>query len=69
MRADHVAPPAGSPASSKCKIIGADPLLRKPASAARNSHAPKTDNRPLTKFENRDLKLGHRVWDSVFGRI
>ena len=22
--------------------------------------------RPITKFENRGLKLGHGVWDSVF---
>ena len=28
--------------------------------------APKPDYRPLTKFENRGLKLGHGVWDLVF---
>ncbi|MFM2050833.1 MAG: hypothetical protein RL682_1324, partial [Pseudomonadota bacterium] len=25
--------------------------------------------RPLTKFENRGIKLGHGVWDVVFERI
>lgn len=28
--------------------------------------APKPDYRPLTKFENRGLKLGHGVWDLMF---
>ena len=28
-------------------------------------YAPKPDYRPLTKFENRGLKLGHGVWDVV----
>ena len=27
---------------------------------------PGRDYRPLTKFENRGLKLGHGVWDLVF---
>ncbi|MDP4621392.1 MAG: tRNA (guanosine(46)-N7)-methyltransferase TrmB, partial [Hydrogenophaga sp.] len=27
------------------------------------------DYRPLTKFENRGLKLGHGVWDLVFRRV
>ena len=31
-------------------------------------YAPKPDYRPLTKFENRGLKLGHGVWDLVFTR-
>ena len=31
-----------------------------------DSFAPKPDYRPLTKFENRGLKLGHGVWDLVF---
>ena len=31
--------------------------------------APKPDYRPLTKFENRGLKLGHGVWDLVFRRV
>ena len=31
-------------------------------------YAPKPFYRPLTKFENRGLKLGHGVWDLVFKR-
>ena len=31
-------------------------------------YAPRPDYRPLTKFENRGLKLGHGVWDLVFVR-
>ena len=39
-------------------------LLRNTA----DDYAPKPDYRPLTKFENRGLKLGHGVWDLVFRR-
>jgi tRNA (guanine-N7-)-methyltransferase len=31
-------------------------------------YAPKPAWRPLTKFENRGLKLGHGVWDLIFTR-
>lgn len=31
--------------------------------------AEKPDYRPLTKFEQRGLKLGHGIWDLVFRRI
>lgn len=31
-------------------------------------YAPRPDYRPVTKFENRGLKLGHGVWDLVFQR-
>ena len=31
--------------------------------------APRPQYRPLTKFETRGLKLGHRVWDVVFRRV
>lgn len=32
------------------------------------SYAEKPSYRPLTKFENRGIKLGHSVWDLVFER-
>jgi tRNA (guanine-N7-)-methyltransferase len=32
-------------------------------------YAPRPDYRPLTKFEQRGLKLGHGVWDIVFRRV
>jgi tRNA (guanine-N7-)-methyltransferase len=28
--------------------------------------APRPEFRPLTKFENRGLRLGHGVWDVIF---
>ncbi len=31
-----------------------------------NHFSPRPDYRPLTKFEQRGMKLGHRVWDLVF---
>ena len=37
--------------------------------ANRGGYALKPDYRPLTKFENRGLKLGHGVWDLVFKRV
>ena len=46
-------------------VLGAQPLLRNTA----DSFAPKPGYRPLTKFENRGLKLGHGVWDLVFHRV
>lgn len=31
-----------------------------------NSYVPRPEFRPLTKFENRGIKLGHGVWDLIF---
>ena len=45
-------------------VLSAEPLLQNTA----EGFAPKPDYRPLTKFENRGLKLGHGVWDLVFLR-
>ena len=44
------------------QVLSADPLLQNTAEA----FAPKPQYRPLTKFENRGIKLGHGVWDIVF---
>lgn len=33
------------------------------------NYAEKPSYRPLTKFENRGIKLGHGVWDLVFERV
>lgn len=49
-------------------VLSAEPLLRNTATTA-DGYAPKPDYRPLTKFENRGLKLGHGVWDVVFERV
>jgi tRNA (guanine-N7-)-methyltransferase len=51
-------------AQQMLEVLGADPALRNTA----DGFAPKPAYRPLTKFENRGLKLGHGVWDVVFVR-
>ncbi|MEZ0232505.1 MAG: tRNA (guanosine(46)-N7)-methyltransferase TrmB [Methylophilaceae bacterium] len=45
-------------------VLKQEPLLENTA----QDYAPKPDYRPLTKFENRGIKLGHGVWDIVFKR-
>ena len=45
-------------------VLGAEPALHNSA----DGYAPRPAYRPLTKFENRGLKLGHGVWDLVFRR-
>lgn len=49
-------------------VLRAEPLLANTSDAA-DGFAPQPDYRPLTKFENRGLKLGHGVWDLVFRRL
>jgi len=44
------------------EVLGAEPGLQNTA----QGYAEKPAYRPLTKFENRGLKLGHGVWDLVF---
>ena len=51
-------------AEQMLEVLSAEPLLINTASG----YAPRPDYRPLTKFENRGLKLGHGVWDLVFSR-
>ena len=43
-------------------VFAAEPALANTA----KGYAPRPDYRPLTKFENRGLKLGHGVWDIIF---
>jgi tRNA (guanine-N7-)-methyltransferase len=52
-------------AEQMLEVLAGEPLLRNSAAG----YAPKPDYRPLTKFENRGLKLGHGVWDVVFERL
>ena len=56
-------------AEQMLEVLGAEPLLANTADASLGGYAPKPDYRPLTKFENRGLKLGHGVWDLVFRRV
>ena len=46
------------------QVLGAEPMLANTA----EGFAQQPDYRPLTKFENRGLRLGHGVWDVVFVR-
>jgi tRNA (guanine-N7-)-methyltransferase len=50
------------------EVLGAEPTLQNTATAE-DGYAEKPAYRPLTKFENRGIKLGHGVWDVVFKRI
>lgn len=45
-------------------VFSAEPLLENAADA----FSPRPDYRPLTKFEQRGLRLGHGVWDVIFRR-
>ena len=49
-------------AQQMLEVLGAEPLLENTS----ESFAPRPDYRPLTKFEQRGLRLGHGVWDVVF---
>ena len=49
-------------AQQMLQVLSAEPLLANTA----EGYAPRPGYRPLTKFENRGLRLGHGVWDLVF---
>jgi tRNA (guanine-N7-)-methyltransferase len=54
------------------EVLTAEPLLKNRALVTNpelHGYAPKPHYRPLTKFENRGIKLGHGVWDVVFERV
>jgi tRNA (guanine-N7-)-methyltransferase len=51
-------------AAQMLEVLSAELALANTAEA----YAPRPDYRPLTKFENRGLRLGHGVWDLVFRR-
>ena len=46
------------------EVLSQEPSLENTA----DGYAPRPDYRPLTKFEQRGLRLGHGVWDLVFGK-
>ena len=48
------------------EVLSAEPMLQ---NTSPDGYATKPDYRPLTKFENRGIKLGHGVWDVVFKRV
>ncbi|MBC5784977.1 tRNA (guanosine(46)-N7)-methyltransferase TrmB [Ramlibacter sp. USB13] len=49
-------------AEQMLEVLSAEPALKNTASG----YAEKPAYRPLTKFENRGVRLGHGVWDVVF---
>lgn len=51
-------------AEQMLEVLTAEPALANTA----EGYAPKPGYRPLTKFEQRGLRLGHGVWDLVFTR-
>ena len=54
------------------QVLCEQPLLRNTSAQTHPElagYAPKPFYRPLTKFENRGIKLGHGVWDVVFERV
>lgn len=46
-------------------VLSAEPLLANTVA----DYAPRPETRPLTKFEQRGIRLGHGVWDLLFRRI
>ena len=60
----HVATDWQDYAEQVLAVLKAEPLLENTAA----DYAPRPAYRPLTKFEQRGLKLGHGVWDLVFCR-
>jgi len=60
----HVATDWQDYAEQVLRVLSAEPLLENTAA----DYAPRPEYRPLTKFEQRGLRLGHGVWDLVFRR-
>jgi tRNA (guanine-N7-)-methyltransferase len=60
----HVATDWQDYAEQVLAVLSAESLLQNTAAG----YAPRPDYRPLTKFEQRGLNLGHGVWDLIFTR-
>ena len=60
----HVATDWQEYAEQVLEVLRREPLLENTVA----DFAPRPDYRPLTKFEQRGLRLGHGVWDIVFRR-
>ena len=60
----HVATDWQEYAEQMLALLSAEPLLENTAAA----FAPRPEHRPLTKFEQRGLALGHPVRDLLFRR-
>jgi tRNA (guanine-N7-)-methyltransferase len=60
----HCATDWESYAEQMLEVLSAEPLLENTA----DGFAPRPEYRPLTKFEQRGIRLGHGVWDVIFRR-
>jgi tRNA (guanine-N7-)-methyltransferase len=60
----HVATDWQDYAGQVLTVLSNEPLLENTAA----DYAPRPAHRPLTKFEQRGLRLGHGVWDLLFRR-
>jgi tRNA (guanine-N7-)-methyltransferase len=60
----HVATDWEDYARQMLDVLSAEPRLENTA----DEYAARPEYRPLTKFESRGLRLGHRVWDIIFCR-
>lgn len=60
----HLATDWENYAEQMLEVLAAEPTLVNSA----DTYAPRPEYRPLTKFEQRGLRLGHGVWDLVFRR-
>ena len=61
----HIATDWESYARQVLAVLSAEPRLANTA----EGFATRPDHRPMTKFEQRGLKLGHGVWDVLFRRV
>lgn len=60
----HVATDWQEYAEQILNVLNQEPQLMNTA----KGYATRPDYRPITKFEQRGLKLGHNVWDLIFSR-
>lgn len=54
-------------AQQMLEVLSAEPLLKN--TSVENTYVERPQSRPLTKYEQRGLRLGHGVWDLVFQRV
>ena len=54
-------------AQQMLEVLSAEPLLKN--TSLENTYVERPQSRPLTKYEQRGLRLGHGVWDLVFQRV
>jgi tRNA (guanine-N7-)-methyltransferase len=62
----HMATDWGNYAEHMAAVMQASPSFQN--LAENPPYSPRPDTRPLTKFENRGLNLGHGVWDLLYQR-